>query len=242
MKSSRCGPQFMIAVIALPIAATSRRLADRVRDPLEGGRTGPRLGWKPTVRACHSLNYIPMNSPFLDSEAWQGEGGQDDQSVRRRDWRRRRRDDRRLSEEELRHLRRLYCQNRPFRPRLCGGAFFHSNTESCRSPRGHWPVPYGAQLNGLFPVVVREGTMALPGPNAVNTQGQWQPPPTPTVISKEEVHVVWSLRPKYGRLVPTGYEFSYLWWRGLNYRHDGDARHQCPHRTGQDTGRRGTSC
>ena len=54
--------------------------------------------------ACHSLDYILMNSPFPERGAVGRRGRQDDQGIRCADRRRRCQDHRRVSEEELRQL------------------------------------------------------------------------------------------------------------------------------------------
>ena len=51
--------------------------------------------------ACHSLDYIPMNSPFLDAAHWDKEVSQDDQRVWRANRSGRRQNHRGLSQAEL---------------------------------------------------------------------------------------------------------------------------------------------
>ena len=55
--------------------------------------------------ACHSLDYIQMNSPFLNARRMGSRGHQDDQGVGRAGQRGRCGGDRRLPQEELRQLR-----------------------------------------------------------------------------------------------------------------------------------------
>ena len=56
-------------------------------------------------QACHSLAYIPMNSPFLNAAGWNAEVTKMIKAIRRADRRRRCQGHRRLSGEELRYLK-----------------------------------------------------------------------------------------------------------------------------------------
>ena len=83
-----------------PLSSRSPAFAAEQADQAEAG-TGRRQG-RGQLRACHSLDYILMNSPFLNAAGWERRGHQDDQGLWRTNRRRRCQGDRRLSGEKLR--------------------------------------------------------------------------------------------------------------------------------------------
>ena len=87
---------FVAVLIALPALAQEQEIKLKPGpglDKVEGN-----------CAACHSLAYIPMNSPFLNADGMECRGHQDDQGDGRADQRRRRQGHRRLSDQELRDV------------------------------------------------------------------------------------------------------------------------------------------
>ena len=73
---------------------------------------------------CHSLDYVPMNSPFLNAGRLGCRGRQDDQRLRGSDRPSRRQGHRRLSQEQLRHVRRRRETRAPLIPAKAEIQFF----------------------------------------------------------------------------------------------------------------------
>ena len=58
---------FAAALIALPAAAAEQQIALKKAPGVDKVEAN--------CQACHSLSYIPMNSPFLNATAWTAEVG-----------------------------------------------------------------------------------------------------------------------------------------------------------------------
>jgi hypothetical protein len=61
----------MLLSLAMAVAASGMAAADEMPVPLKAGAGVDKV--EGNCAACHSLDYIRMNSPFLDAAGWEAE-------------------------------------------------------------------------------------------------------------------------------------------------------------------------